>query len=259
MYKYITAAATDVGIKRKNNQDSLLHITADSQFGEIVFSVLCDGMGGLSFGEIASATVINGFEEWFINRFPLIISNGINEEILFKEIQKKINELDRIIKKYGERKESALGTTIVILIMINGKYYCANIGDSRIYFINTKKIKQITEDHSLVARELKQGIITEKQAKTDKRKNILLQCIGSGDSCTISSFSGEYSDKCQFFLCSDGMVHKISDDEYLKEFNSDFPETDEQLERKLKQLIELNKMRMEKDNLSAIAIAVSEE
>ena len=52
------------------------------------------------------------------------------------------------------------------------------------------------------------------------------------------------------------MVHKISDDEYLKEFNSDFPETDEQLERKLKQLIELNKMRMEKDNLSAIAIYI---
>ena len=71
--KFLTAIQTDVGIRKKTNQDSVLVMEADTELGNVLFSVVCDGMGGLAKGEVASATVIREFARWFESDFPTIL------------------------------------------------------------------------------------------------------------------------------------------------------------------------------------------
>lgn len=73
--KYIAIAETDVGIAKDTNQDSILIKHADSQVGELVLAVICDGMGGLAKGELASATVIREFSRWFDEELPFELTN----------------------------------------------------------------------------------------------------------------------------------------------------------------------------------------
>lgn len=76
--RYLIAAHTDVGIKKKTNQDSYMIKEAQTKMGRIFFGVLCDGMGGLSNGELASATVIRAMEQWFETDFPQLLVHGIH-------------------------------------------------------------------------------------------------------------------------------------------------------------------------------------
>ena len=84
---------------------------------------------------------------------------------------------------YGKNKGAAIGTTITVLLIVKDKYYIANVGDTRAYEIVNNNIKLITHDHSLVQREVDNGLITQDQAQKDSRRNILLQCIGATKKC----------------------------------------------------------------------------
>ena len=81
--KYLVSAYSDIGNKKKTNQDSVLVEVADWHSSQIVFGMICDGMGGLDKGELASATVIRAFSEWFRYDFPQMLENGFSEEVLF--------------------------------------------------------------------------------------------------------------------------------------------------------------------------------
>ena len=95
---YQIAIHTDVGIKKETNQDSLLVKQAVTEKGNIILAVVCDGMGGLEKGEVASATVINAFSVWFENELPTILSkNSYYEDVKYR--------WDRIIKEQNIKKE----------------------------------------------------------------------------------------------------------------------------------------------------------
>ena len=79
---FVISASTDVGIRKKTNQDSVLVQVADTAMGKIAFGVMCDGMGGFAKGELASATLIKGFREWFTYRMVDLIAEGFSEENL---------------------------------------------------------------------------------------------------------------------------------------------------------------------------------
>lgn len=106
----LTALHTDVGIRKQTNQDSLLLKVAQTSVGKVVLAVVCDGMGGLEKGELASATVISAFSKWFDNDLPPLLQNHNWNEIqarwnlLLKEQNQRIGE-------YGKRLNINLGTT----------------------------------------------------------------------------------------------------------------------------------------------------
>ncbi len=250
---FLISASTDIGISKKTNQDSYSVISVNTRLGKMVVAVLCDGMGGLSKGEIASATVIDAFRTWTTQRLPELCKTEITETVIQNEWCDIAVIYNQKIKNYGANQGIDLGTTLAALLLTDSKYYIINIGDSRVYEL-TEQAKVLTKDQTLVARETELGIITEEQARTDPRRSVLLQCIGASEQVIPDMFFGETKKDAVYMLCSDGFRHEISSEEIYQHLNAQKVKTSAQMKENIGTLIELNKQRQEHDNISVITI-----
>lgn len=250
---YIAAAMTDKGSFRKVNQDSLCIKIADTDnHGQVVMAVICDGMGGFSKGELASATLVQSFSNWYENIFPEII-NDCDMQTLSKRWQKMIAHQNDIIMRYGTTLDIKLGTTISALLIIDNKYMIMHVGDSRIYKVSDT-IEQLTVDHTLVAREVLQGKITADEAKHDKRKHVLLQCVGASKIIEPHVVCGEVDSGDIFFMCSDGLYNTFDDEEILNIIVANDNKSVGELRSLCSLMIESAKSNGERDNISAAII-----
>jgi PPM family protein phosphatase len=252
---FLTAYHTDVGIKKKTNQDALLLKTAKTPKGPVGLFIICDGMGGLSHGELASATVIRGMAEWFDAKMPSLSRSEHIEEEIHSEVEKCIKQLNEKILSYGENSKANLGTTLTALLIVHNKYYIAHVGDSRAYSISAT-INQLTKDQTLVAREVARGNITEEQAKMDPRRNVLLQCVGATKEIEIDFSTGDVQANTVLMLCSDGFYHQITEEELALNLEPETITNDQQLKDRVVDLVELVKARKEEDNISVVAAKV---
>ena len=251
--EFLVSASTDIGISKKTNQDSYGITVVDTRLGKMVIAVLCDGMGGLSKGEIASATVIDAFHKWIVTRLPELCKKSITDTIIQNEWCDIAVIYNEKIKNYGKSVGIDLGTTLVAILLTDSRYYIMNVGDSRVYEI-TDQATVLTKDQTLVARETELGMITEEQAKTDPRRSVLLQCIGSSDQIVPDMFFGETKKDAVYMLCSDGFRHEITNEEIQQYLNPDRMQNSNQMRQNMDTLIEINKQRMERDNISVVSI-----
>ncbi|MDE6088444.1 MAG: protein phosphatase 2C domain-containing protein [Oscillospiraceae bacterium] len=251
--EFLVSASTDIGISKKTNQDSYSVTIVDTRLGKMVIAVLCDGMGGLSKGEIASATVIDAFRKWIVTRLPELCKKSITDTIIQNEWCDIAIIYNEKIKNYGKSVGIDLGTTLVAILLTDSRYYIINIGDSRVYEI-TDKVVVLTKDQTVVARETELGIISEEQAKTDPRRSVLLQCIGASDEIAPDVFFGETKKDAVYMLCSDGFRHEISIEEIQQYLNPEKMHKVDQMKQNMDFLIEINKQRMERDNISVVSI-----
>lgn len=251
--EYIASASTDIGISKKTNQDSaaVKGITVDGK--KCVLGILCDGVGGLQMGEIASATMVKAFSKWMTERMPYLLAKGITEDDVKNEWAALIGKYNEKIKVYGTEKKVKIGTTLAAILLLEEKYYIVNIGDSRVYEIE-KDAEVLTRDQTVVERELEMGKLTLEQAKKDPRRNILLQCIGVSDTVYPEFFTGDRKQNAVYMLCSDGFRHEITPEEIYEHFKPENMTTAEQMKENELALIELNKQRQERDNISVITI-----
>lgn len=249
----LTAYHTDVGIEKQTNQDSLCVQVAESSLGTVVLAVVCDGMGGLSKGELASSNVIRAFTNWFDTELADQLSENAEEEIRYRW-DRIIKEQNQRIGAYGKEQHINLGTTLTALLIVDTKFFLiGHVGDSRAYRI-TNKLEQLTEDQTVVYREILKGILTPEQAEEDPRRNVLLQCIGASKSVEPIFVNGKAQDGDVYLLCSDGFRHKISIEEIYMAFQPEKLTDESAMEQKIKELVELNKQRDEKDNITAVLI-----
>ena len=213
--EFVATYHTDVGLTKKTNQDSLALKIVEIGNEKVAFGVVCDGMGGLSKGELASKEVIYAFCDWFDNVLLSDIENNkFNESRLVLQWNDVIQTQNRRLAEYGKMHNITLGTTISALLLFRDMYYIVHVGDSRIYLMNNK-VTMLTHDHSYVAREIAAGRMTEEQAKIDARRSVLLQCIGASPVVEPEFSKGKFEKNSVFALCSDGFRHQISDYEML--------------------------------------------
>ncbi len=251
--KFIASASTDIGIVKKTNQDSLNVRVISSRAGNMVFAILCDGMGGLAKGEVASATVLTAFRNWSDEVLPKLCRVGINDDIIRSEWSRLARDYNEKIKLYGRRLAVNLGTTITAMLITEKRYYIINVGDTRAYEIYDKT-RLLTKDQTVVEREVDIGNLTPAQARVDPRRSILLQCIGSSDSVYPDFFFGDTKKDAVYMLCSDGFRHEITDDDMYYYFKPQSMTNNENMRMNELTLIELNKQRAERDNISVITI-----
>lgn len=250
---YVISAASDVGRVKETNQDSynarILRVGQD----KLAFAVLCDGMGGLSQGEVASAAVVRAFAGWTQTELPTLYRAGLSAEAVCAQWTGLAKECDERIKRYGASAGIHIGTTVTVLLLAGERYYILNVGDTRAYELS-ESARQLTWDHTLVAREVEQGSITEMEARTDPRRSVLLQCIGASGQTCPDFFSGEAKPDAIYLLCSDGFRHEVSGEEILHRLSPAVMSRAEDMKAGLNDLIALNKERQERDNITAIAI-----
>ena len=251
--RFLTAAHTDVGIAKEVNQDAFCLKVAKTPKAQIVFTVLCDGMGGLRNGELASSWLVNAFSAWFENELPVALKGNISFDQIKTRWNEIANEQNKKIGDYGQNNGFSLGTTLTGLLIVENKFLFIHVGDTRIYRINTA-ISQLTKDQTVVAMELEKNLITKEQAKTDTRKNVLLQCIGASKSIAPEYVTGTLGINDVFMLCSDGFRHEVCDEELLGILASSLLTSEKVMKTCLIDLVELNKTRGERDNITALLI-----
>ena len=218
----------------------------------MLLAVVCDGMGGLAKGELASATVIRAFAKWFEEELPYELENvdmqviGAKWSLLLKELNAQILEYSKVNGIEG------VGTTFSGILFIDEQYVIVHVGDSRVYHIGAA-LTQLTTDQTFVAREISRGTMTLEQAKTDKRRNLLLQCIGASKVVEPQIICGK-TEKGAYMLCSDGFRHEITEAEIYESLNPINLMNKDAMHNNAKYLIEQNKSREEKDNISVLLI-----
>ncbi|MCM1121385.1 MAG: protein phosphatase 2C domain-containing protein [Eubacterium sp.] len=258
---FIQEMISDIGTCRKVNQDACCVRMMNVEDHTLIMAVVCDGVGGLQEGDYASKSTIQTLNNWF----DYTVSRNIHGkdqaqllDYLQNEVEHCIQKQNRMLWEYALEKEIRTGTTLTLMVILDRKYLIAQIGDSRAYCINEELI-QLTEDQSVVAREIKAGRLSKESAKHDKRRNMILQCIGGAESVCIDYQRGNVVTGDVFFLCSDGFIHELEDDEIKEFLNPSILSDRVSVKECLKSAVEEVKRRGEKDNITVVLVKVNEK
>lgn len=255
---FLISGSTDKGIKRPINQDSILVRKFETPCGQMALICVCDGMGGLTSGELASASVMYCFKEWSEKKLPALADHGLSKEKIRQEWTEIVSNCNKKILLYGENEGITLGTTLTVGLFTEKEYFIANVGDSRAYEVG-KKALQITHDHTFVQQEVDCGRMTMDEARVSKQQNILTRCIGARPDIAPDFFFGNVEKNTVFMFCSDGFRHKITDEEMADCFDGEKILSEPELKNKELSLIELNKTRLETDNISVCCAVLKKE
>ena len=199
---------SDRGIIRANNQDSFRILPFPEE--DMLIAVLCDGMGGVHGGEIASMLASEAFsaysrEKLTDKRVPELASVG-REAAAYANLK---------VYDRAQRDESLLGmgTTLVAVILRGDETVMVNIGDSRGYWLSDGRIQQVTRDHSHVQELMDQGIITKGEARSHPHRNLITRAVGVNDRIRSDVFRLDVHSGDRLLLCSDGLSNLISEEE----------------------------------------------
>ena len=250
---YIISASTDIGNTKQTNQDSFNVRVLSTLQGKMVFAILCDGMGGLAKGEVASASLVNAFLKWSETELSALLNTEITDDVIRRDWSRIATEFNEKIKLYGKKIGAAAGTTVTAMLITETRYYIINVGDTRAYEIKDG-VKVLTKDQTVVAREVEQGLLTPEQAETDDRRSVLLQCIGASDAVYPDFFFGETKLDAVYMLCSDGFRHEISEDEIYSYLNPNVMLEENEMKANIDYLIDLDKQRQERDNITVVTV-----
>lgn len=250
---FLIAAHTDIG-KKDVNQDAFCVRTANTCLGDMAMAVLCDGMGGADDGDKASEDTVAAFCAWFERQLPSLVADGFCAEKLERSWKNLIAEQNARLIRYGEEHNRKLGTTASALIVCKEQCHIVHIGDSRIYQLDKKRITQLTTDHSLVAEEVRRGILTPQEAKRDPRRNQLTQCIGIRGETRPEFTSFSQRKNTSYLLCSDGFVHENEDRAVWETVNPRRARNEEKMQKGLAALTEHAKEAGESDNITTVLL-----
>lgn len=237
----ISYEKTDVGVKRKVNQDTIY--ASDARVGKLPnLYIVADGMGGELAGDYASAKCVEIIIDSITN------SNELETvRILEQAIQTANNRI--FTESHKDSSKTGMGTTLVLATVFDGHLYVANVGDSRLYVANGAMLKQVTKDHSVVAELVRTGELDKDDAKYDKRKNMITRAIGAEETITPDYFDVEISGNEHILLCSDGLTNMVEDQEIFEILTSE-----ETIESRANKLVERANANGGKDNVSVIII-----
>jgi serine/threonine protein phosphatase PrpC len=208
--------------------------------------IVADGVGGADAGEIASEYAT----ERTIYNYLADGQTGNWGNRIYTAMQTANTELRQLIVEQAKSTGNRMATTMVAAVFHDNIATIANVGDSRGYHWKNGQIKQITKDHSLVARLVEEGAITEAEAENHPRKNVILHSLGSEVHPRIDLFEVELTAGEQIVLCSDGLTRHVADDEIAKIIGDRPPDEASEM------LVQLANDRGGEDNISVIVLQV---
>jgi protein phosphatase len=243
--KFTAAGLTNIGRKRKVNQDSFL-----MEAGTRLF-VVADGMGGHAGGETASRLTVETVVQ-------SILSDRNSTSMQAQDLlMGAIHRANTAVFSAAEKNKSlaGMGTTVVAMYFHEGKLYVGHVGDSRVYMTRKQEIWQLTKDHSLVNEKLKAGIITREQLKRDRSRNVITRSVGFESSVLVDIYQKEINPGELYLACSDGLSGLVDDMEILRTVDEMGWET-EDLNPLVTSLVEKANANGGDDNVTVVAVRV---
>lgn len=203
------SAKTDIGAFRDSNQDA--YQAGHFESGD-AWAVVCDGMGGVSGGQVASKICVD--------RVVDAIKRGYRENMTIKTAQNLLNSAISaansavFTEAQNNRELRGMGTTVVAVMVIKGMAVIAHVGDSRAYVFNST-MELVTKDHSLVQYLHDTGKITEEEAKVHPDRNIITRAVGILSFVDVEFDLIEVGDDRSILICTDGLSGSLEADEML--------------------------------------------
>ena len=195
---------TDIGKKRKTNQDA---VKSGKISDKMVWSVVCDGMGGVAGGDVASDIAVLTISSYLNGR----LSDAKDPEEIQNIICEAVNSANKAIylKSQNDVSLKNMGTTVILCVLNDGDLHVVHVGDSRAYLINDDDINQITTDHSMVQEMLNSGKITIDEAKNHPQKNVITRALGVNDKVELDYKYLKIKPGNVIVLCTDGLTNHV--------------------------------------------------
>lgn len=243
------SALTDIGRRRERNQDSTAHLVPKDEQSlaeKGALFVVCDGMGGYAAGEVASELATKAIRDTYF---------ASDESNIISRIAGAISEANHAVFSYAqEHPETAgMGTTCVVLVLQGGRAFFVNIGDSRAYLIRDGRMRQVTQDHSWVAEQVRAGVLSEESARTHPHRNVITRSLGTQPNVSADLFIETIQDGDRALLCSDGL-HGYVEEQVIEQTLLDHADPDHGTQH----LIDLANENGGPDNISAIIVHMLE-
>jgi serine/threonine protein phosphatase PrpC len=242
---------SDVGKKRPHNEDAML---VDPGLG---LYIVADGMGGHAAGEVASEHAAKVVKEHILaNREvleglagdPTQAHRAVAASLVEIAIQRACADLYRMAN--ADASKRGMGTTFACLLVADSKGVIGHVGDSRVYLIRDHQCHRLTEDHTLVAAQLKAGTINKEQAAASQYRNVITRAVGIQESVQVDTLIVDLQPQDVFLLCSDGLHGYLTDEELV-------PIVDSASIRELpEKLVEIANHRGGRDNITAVVVKV---
>ncbi|MDX9823110.1 MAG: Stp1/IreP family PP2C-type Ser/Thr phosphatase [Syntrophales bacterium] len=210
----LVGAKTDVGRTRKNNEDNFLVMEKPRLL------LVADGMGGHASGEIASRMAVDTIRNFFDSGAKKSLQIGAYDED-YSEATNRLGSAIRFANMAiheaaaGNAAWQGMGTTVVAGLLTDHRLSIAHVGDSRLYLIRAGGIEQLTDDHSVVAEQVKRELISRDEAQKSEMKSILTRALGTEAEVDVDLCEMATSDEDVLILCSDGLSNMVTDEDML--------------------------------------------
>lgn len=239
-------AVTDLGRVRENNEDKFDFVEPEDK--EVLLRrgrlyAVADGMGGHAAGQIAAEMALKALFEVYYS------SGGGSAADALRAGFQRANEL-----VYGTAEavpsRQGMGTTLTAAAVVGERLVVANLGDSRAYLVREGQVRQLTEDHSLVEEQVRQGMLTEEEAAVSPLKNVITKCIGNSPEADLDVFEERLVMGDRIILCTDGLSNLVSGEEMGEVVGRDSPSI------AARRLVELADERGGPDNITVVVVRI---
>lgn len=246
--KILAHGLSDKGLSRTNNEDSF-YVNED-----LGLLVVADGMGGHSAGEVASRMAVEALSGYIRKSCaggePLFGPPDSGRSGASNRLVSGIRFANRVVCEAAKNDPSwkGMGTTIVAALVDGNRVSIAHAGDSRAYLVRSGKISQLTDDHSVVAEQVRLGLLSKEEAEVSEKRNLITRALGSDEALEVDVTEIDLMDGDRLLLCSDGLSTMVADDEVLMIIASDnAPES------ACARLVEVANNNGGRDNITAVA------
>ena len=276
--KLEAAILTDPGREREINEDrAWAQIFEASEGNPMGLFIVCDGMGGHLGGEVASHWAVEAIKvemaDLFITKDPRATLRLSEAEIqamvegeaatrvsrvtrVESQIRKAVQKANQVILDYAHKrpeKAAEAGTTVTMAVVIGRRVVVTNVGDSRTYLLRDHKLRQISQDHSLVASLVSSGQIKPEEVFTHPQRNMIYRSLGQKRQLQIDTFGEVLQSGDYLFLCSDGLWEMVQDDAVMARLI----ESADSLEKACQSLVDAANRAGGEDNISVALVKMT--
>lgn len=250
-----------IGTSRSVNQDAYCILAAQTPFGEAALIAVCDGVGGLSHGEVASSFVVRELSRWFEEAFPSYAASNAHDGVvdlanLVGAWSIFLEDANSRLLRYGQGIDACLGTTMTVLMVFGARFALAHVGDCRAYRLRDGSFEQLTRDQTLVQREVESGRMSPEAALTHPRGSVILQAVGAQEAVEPAFSFGDVEEGDVFLVACDGFYRRLDVEGLAGKLGCGDAASEDFLDSVLSDAVDEVVDAGEKDNITAILLHV---
>lgn len=241
---------SDIGLKRTINEDRAAFFERPDRFK---LAILADGMGGHNAGDVASEMAITEMKQLF-EQFDE--SQLATKQAQLEWLRDAVSHINQQIYQYSLANENCqgMGTTMIAILVDQNHCIISHVGDSRVYHFTNESVELVTSDHSYVNILLKNGEISEEEAKTHPKRNFILKALGTEISIEPDFYEMTLTDEAHLLICSDGLSNKLTTEEMAQVVAMDMS-----IQEKGRKFVQFANDRGGEDNISLILMTTKQE